>query len=73
MKIDIAIDNLAIFFKDEDKNYANIPAEVFRDENGKITEIRIYNMEYEQMIIIDRNGRTEAISVDEYEKKIKFK
>jgi len=72
MKLSVAMDNLAKFFK-EDENRAQLEAEVFKDNSGKIIEIRIYNIEYEQLIIINRDGQIEALSVDEYEKNIKFK
>lgn len=68
MKLTVAFDNLSKFFTDEDMLAAPIPAEVFRNEDGEVEEIRIYNVEYEQFITIDRNGNIEAISVEEYEK-----
>ncbi len=72
MKLSVAMDNLAKFFK-EDENRAQLQAEAFKDNNGKIIEIRIYNVEYEQLITVNREGQVEALSVDEYEKNIKFK
>lgn len=72
MKLSDAMDNLAKFFK-EDENRAQLQAEVFKDNNGRIIEIRVYNTEYEQLITISREGQVEALSVDEYEKNIKFK
>jgi len=72
MKLSDAMDNLAKFFK-EDENRAQLQAEVFKDNNGRVIEIRIYNIEYEQLITINREGQIEALSVDEYEKNIKFK
>ncbi len=72
MKLPVAMDNLAKFFK-EDENRALLQAEAFKDSNGKIIEIRIYNVEYEQLITINREGQVEALSVDEYENNIKFK
>jgi len=71
MKLSVALDNLSKFFKDDEKR-AQIPAEIFKDNNGKIIEIRVYNAEYEQLIILGRDGQVEALSVDEYEKNIKF-
>ncbi len=73
MKLSVAFDNLAKFFdEDNDTESAPLPSEIFRDGDGKLTEIRIYNVEYEQLIIIDRSGNVEALSVDEYEKSLKF-
>ena len=74
MKIGVAFDNLAKFFEeDNDGGSAPVPAEIFRDDRGKLTEIRLYNAEYEQLIIIDRSGTVEALSVEEFEKDVKFK
>lgn len=72
MKLKVAFDNFAKFFTDEDKNSAEIPAEIFRDDSGKLTEIRIYNAEYEQVITMDRRGNVEALSVEEYESALKI-
>lgn len=72
MKIGDAYDNLAKFFEDADDESAQIPAEAFRDESGKIIEIRVFNAEYEEIIVITRRGEVEAISVDEYEESVKF-
>lgn len=73
MKLKVAFDNFAKYFVDEDEISAEVPAEIFRDENGKIIEVRIYNAEYEQLIIVDRSGNVEALSVEEYEPIVKFK
>lgn len=70
MKLNIAFDNFAKFFEDEDSVVAPIPSEVFRNESGDITEVRIYNAEYEQMVVVDRNGNIEALSVEEFENEI---
>jgi hypothetical protein len=71
MKISTAFDNLAKFFGEDDEERAPIPSEVFRDDNGRITEIRLYNVEYEEMIVINRRGEVEALSVEEFEDFIK--
>ena len=74
MKLGVAFDNLAKFFEESNETTsAQIPAEIFRDERGNITEMRLYNAEYEQLIIIDRSGTVEALSVEEFEKNIEFK
>ena len=72
MKLKVAFDNFAKYFTDEDKLSADVPAEVFRDEEGKLLEIRIYNAEYEQVITLDRSGHIEALSVEEYESALKL-
>lgn len=71
MKTNIAFDNFAKFFDDEDSLAAPIPSEVFRNEDGEIIEVRIYNAEYEQMVVVDRNGNVEALSVEEFENEVK--
>ncbi len=68
MKVGVAFDNFASFFDDDEKESASIPAEVFRDEEGKVIEIRIYNPEYEEIIVVGRNKNVEALSVEEYSK-----
>jgi hypothetical protein len=73
MKLKVAFDNFAKFFDDDEKLGVEIPAEIFRDETGKLTEIRIYNVEYEEVITLNRSGQVEALSVEEYEKAVKFK
>ena len=72
MKINVAFDNFNKFFEDDESSFAAVPAELIRDEDGTISEIRIYNTEYEQMITIDRSGHVEALSVDEFEQSLKF-
>ncbi len=72
MKLAVAFDNYAKFFENDNQS-AEIPAEIFRDEDGKLTEIRIYNAEYEQLIILNRSGNVESLSVEEYESAVKFK
>ena len=73
MKLPVAFDNFAKFFADEDQMSAEVPAEIFRNEDGKLIEIRIYNAEYEQLLIMDRSGNVEALSIEEYESALKFK
>lgn len=72
MELKVAFDNFAKFFTDEEVNQAEVPTEIFRDDGGKVKEIRIYNVEYEQIIIVDRSGNVYALSVEEYESNIKF-
>jgi hypothetical protein len=72
MKLVQAFDNLAKFFKD-DETRASIPAEAFKNKAGDVIEIRIYNAEYEELLILDRHAKVQALSVSEYESKIKFK
>jgi len=74
MKLDVAFDNLAKFFEEgNEADFTSVPAEIFKDERGNIQEIRLYNTEYEQLIIIDRSGNVEALSVKKKKKNIKFK
>lgn len=73
MNLKVAFDNFAKFFGDDEKMGVEVPAEIFRNERGILTEIRIYNAEYEQVITLDRSGQVDALSVEEYEKAVKFK
>lgn len=57
-------DNLNSFFNDDEAE-AQISAVAIKDELGKIIEIRIYNLEYGEMLAIERTGEIEIISVNE--------
>lgn len=66
MKINDFFDDLGIFFgEDEDESNVKIIAEAVRDDLGNITEIRILNPEYEEIMVVTRNGQVEAISTSD--------
>ena len=72
MKLTVALDNLNYLFQEDDNGEAetevNTECTVYR-ENGQVTEIRIWNQEYEEFIVIERTGNIQAVSVDEYRNK----
>lgn len=65
MNIESCFENLESLFEDEDQVEAEVPAIVFR-KNGKIVEVRIFNEKYDDILIVSRDGTTEAINIDEY-------
>lgn len=75
MKIDDFFDNLNSFFTEDeyvedpdmlDQN-AQIYAYAYKNENGDIYEIRIFNPEYREMMVIDKKGNVKPMSLTEYE------
>ena len=74
MKISDFFDNLNVFFKgDEDvvedptelEGNAQIYAYAYKDEKGEVIEIRIFNPEYREIMIIDKIGNIEPISLED--------
>lgn len=65
MNIETYFENLETLFEDEDDVSVEINAMIFR-KNGKVVELRIFNQKYDDILIVTRNGQTEAINVDEF-------
>jgi hypothetical protein len=63
MKTEDFFDNLNVFFGESEAEFADLVSNVYRDEDGKITEIRIFNREYDEFLVVERDGSTYAISV----------
>jgi hypothetical protein len=66
MKIKAFFDNLGIYFEDDDDNDAPIRASAYKNDEGDIFEIRIFNPDYNEMLVISSEGTMEAISIDDY-------
>jgi protein involved in sex pheromone biosynthesis len=66
MKTSVFIENCAKFFTDDEQTFANVPAEVIKDKDGVIQEIRIINEEYSQMLIIGKDGKAFALDMEEF-------
>jgi len=72
LRIKDFFDNLNVFFKeDEDvddpsmlEGSAQVYAYAYKNEEGEVSEIRIFNPEYKEMLIIDSNGKTEPLSLE---------
>jgi hypothetical protein len=64
-------DNLAVYFKDEDEDSTEGLVHIYRNEDGLVTEIRVFNTEYQEFLIITRDRRFEVISVADYIEKEK--
>lgn len=62
-------DNLSIFIKEEDEEFGEIPARVFRNEDGDITEIQIQNPQYGEFMVIEKSGNISCLNIDEEEQK----
>jgi len=65
MNIDTFFENLETLFEDQDDVQLDLVATLHR-KNGKISEIRIYNEKYDDILIINNKGTTEAINIDEF-------
>lgn len=71
MKISDFFDNLNSFFTNDEEvddvdlldNSAQIYAYAYKDDNGDIYEIRIFNPDYREMMVIDVNGNIKPISL----------
>jgi hypothetical protein len=63
MKMEDFFDNLSVFFGEEEVEFVDVVSNVYRDEDGKITEVRIFNRQYDEFLVIERDGTTYAISV----------
>ena len=72
MKTKDFFDNLNVFFKnDEDvddidmlDNNAQIFAYAYKNEEGEIYEIRIFNPEYRELLTIDSEGTVTPINLE---------
>ncbi len=70
MKTTVMFDNLECLFSDEEQETAEVTATAIRDlKTGKITEIRVFNTDYDDILVINRKGDTFAINANEYIKK----
>jgi hypothetical protein len=70
MNLSSFFDNLKAKFTedmDEKINSVDVTASVYRDENGEISEIRIFNEEYEEFLVIERDGTMSAINVKDFQ------
>jgi hypothetical protein len=69
MKPSVFFDNCHVFFEDadDDKKFVDIPASLYRNEDGEILEIRFFNQTYDEFMTIDRDGRVSFVSIPEEE------
>lgn len=58
-------DNLKSLFEDETTESAPVNAVAYRNEEGEIDEIRIFNITYEEILIIEKTGTISAINIKE--------
>lgn len=66
MKLNSFFDNLSVYFEDEEDTDTPIKSSVYKDDDGNIIEIRIFNPDYNEMLAITRNGEVSAISIDDF-------
>lgn len=70
MKISDFFDNLNVYFEaDEDnddmKGSEQAYSFVYRNGDGEVYEVRIFNPEYKEIMSISRDGQIEIISVED--------
>ena len=70
MKVEDFFDNLAVFFKDEEDLSVEGLMSIYRDDEGLVTEVRIFNPEYEEFLVISRERRFEIINVSEFKESV---
>lgn len=72
MKVKDFFDNLNVFFNEDEyvddpsmlEESAQIFAYAYKNEDGEIREIRIFNPEYKEMLIIDEKGNSTPLALD---------
>ena len=69
MKIENFFENLKALFSDEESDSAEIKASVYRNVDGEIEEIRIFNEEYDEFLVVEKSGNLTAINIKEYMEK----
>lgn len=74
MKTSDFFDNLNVFFggdedvvedPDELESSSQIYSYAYKNDRGEVHEIRIFNPEYREILVIDRNGKIETISIED--------
>lgn len=63
-------DNLNVFFSDEELITDSL-CSFYKDEDGTVQEIRIFNPDYDEFMVITRNGEVRCIGVEEEDFKTK--
>lgn len=66
MKFQNFFDNLNVYFQDEEAIDAQIVAFVYKNDEGIINEVRIFNPEHEEILVINRDKTIEALNIEEY-------
>lgn len=66
MTLDTFFDNLESLFDEQDENETDTVATIYRNKNGKVCEIRVFNPKYDDIMVITRKGEIDTITVDEY-------
>ena len=65
MKIKAFFENLNVYFEEEEED-APIRAAAYKNKEGDVVEIRVFNTEYNEMIAVNVDGEIEALSIDDY-------
>ena len=66
MKFQNFFDNLNVFFQDEEATDTQVIAFAYKNEEGIISEIRLFNLEHEEILVINRDKTIEALNIEEY-------
>ena len=69
MEIKNYFDNLSALFSDENEEFVDISGSIYRDKKGKIVEIRFFNLQYDEFLVIDREGRVSCTNIDDVKEK----
>jgi hypothetical protein len=69
MKPRVFFDNCHVFFENsnEEDKFVNVPASLYRNEDGEVTEVRFFNETYDEFLAVDREGKASFIDVNEFE------
>ena len=66
MKTKAFFDNLNVYFTKEEEIDAPIRASAYKNDEGDIIEVRIFNPDYNEMLVVNLEGEIQAISVDDF-------
>ena len=69
MKTKNYFDNLSALFEEENEEFVDITGSIYRNEKGKVTEIRFFNLQYDEFLVIDREGKVSCTNIDDMKEK----
>lgn len=65
MKVNDFFDNLNCFFDDEMLEEVDGQCTLYK-KDGVVVEIRIWNPDYDEFMVIGRGGKVQVVNVDEF-------
>lgn len=63
-------DNLNCFFNEDADDTVDIDCTLYKNEQGKVMEVRVWNPEYDEFMVITRSGEVQFINVDDYQESL---